>query len=201
MTDTTLTPADSDGQVEFSRVVKLTALNSEPEAYSAKANPVETEALMRRFDLMGLKDFAVEADVKKWRRGVRVTGRITAEVVQRCIVTLEPVPDKIDEEFDRGFLPEKDIVGDVKPGQEVEIEDDYELGDLPDILGDTLDLGELASEALSLALNPYPRAEGEEPLDLQAAPPGETPIQDEDLKPFASLAAYREKLEKQGKKD
>ena len=111
------------------------------------------------------------------------------------------MPAHIDEEFDRGYLPERDIVGDAKPGQEIEIEDDFELGDLPDILSETLDLGELASEALSLALDPYPRAEGEEPLDLQAAPPGETPISDDDVKPFASLAAYREKLEKQGKKD
>lgn len=201
MTDTTLTPADGDGQVEFSRIVKMTALNREPEAYSAKASPVECEALMRRLDLIGLKDFSVDAEVSRWRKGVRVTGRIKADVVQRCIVTLEPVPAHIDEEFDRGYLPERDIVGDAKPGQEIEIEDDSELGDLPDILRDTLDLGELASEALSLALDPYPRAEGEEPLDLQAAPPGETPISDDEVKPFASLAAYREKLEKQSKKD
>ncbi len=201
MTDTILTSTDSDGQVEFSRVVKMSALSREPEAYSAKATPAECEALMRRFDLIVLKDFSIESEIKKWRNGVRVTGRIKADVMQRCIVTLEPVPDQIDEEFDRGYLPERDIVGDTKPGQEIEIEDDFELGDLPDVLGETLDLGELASEALSLALSPYPRADGEEPLDLQASPPGEAPITDEETKPFASLAAYREKLEKQGKKD
>ena len=201
MAKTTLTPSDGDGQVEFSRIVKMTGLNQEPQSYSARANPAECEALMGRLDLIGLSDFTVEADVKKWRKGVRVTGTIKASVIQRCIVTLDPVPDQISETFDRGFLPERDLVGETKPGQEVEIEDDAELGDLPDILGDTLDLGEIASEALSLALNPYPRAEGEEPLDLQAAPPGERPMSDNDVKPFASLAAYREKLEKQGKDD
>jgi len=179
----------------------MTALNSEPQDYAARATPVECEALMGRLDLLGLENFSVEAKVRKWRRGVRVEGTIKADVVQRCIVTLEPVPDQISESFDRGFLPEADLVGDTKPGQEVEIEDDAELGDLPDLLGDTLDLGEIASESLSLALNPYPRAEGEEPLDLQSAPPGETPISDNDVKPFASLAAYREKLEKQEKDD
>ena len=201
MTKTTLTPSDGDGQVEFSRIVKMTALNREPQSYSARANPAECEALTGRLDLLALSDFIVEADVQKWRRGVRVTGTIKADVVQRCIVSLEPVPDQISESFDRGFLPEKDIVGETKPGQEVEIEDDDELGDLPDILGDTLDLGEIAAEALSLALNPYPRAEGQDPLDAQAAPPGETPMSDNDVKPFASLAAYREKLEKEGKDD
>jgi len=199
MTKTTLTPSDSDGQVEFSRIVKMSALSQEPQGYSAKANPAECEALTGRLDLLALTDFSVEAEVKKWRKGVRVTGTIKANVVQRCIVSLDPVPDQISEVFDRGFLPERDLVGDTKPGQEVEIEDDSELGDLPDILGDTLDLGEIASEALSLALNPYPRVEGEEALDLQAAPPGESPINDDDIKPFASLAAYREKLEKDGK--
>ena len=201
MTKTTLTPSDGDGQVEFSRIVKMTALNQEPQRYSARANPAECEALKGRLDLIGLSDFSVEAQVKKWRRGVRVSGTIKADVVQRCIVSLEPVPDQISESFDRGFLPEQDLVGDMKPGQEVEIEDDAELGDLPDILDETLDLGEIASEALSLALNPYPRAEGEEPLDAQAAPPGETPMSDNDVKPFASLAAYREKLENQEKDD
>ena len=201
MTKTTLTPADGDGQVEFSRIVKMTALNQEPQRYSARANPAECEALAARLDLVSLADFTVEADVKKWRKGVRATGTVQANVIQRCIVSLEPVPDQISETFDRGFLPEQDLVGEMKPGQEVEIEDDAELGDLPDILGDTLDLGEIAAEALSLALNPYPRAEGEEPLDAQAAPPGESPISDDDVKPFASLAAYREKLEKQAKDD
>jgi len=200
MNDTTLTPTHGDGQVEFSRVVKMSALSREPESYSAKATPAECEALMHRLDLIGLKEFSVEAEMKKWRNGVRVAGRITAEVVQTCIVTLDPVPDHIEEEFDRGYLPERDIVGDAKPGQEIEIEDDSELGDLPDVLGETLDLGELAAEALSLALNPYPRSEGEEPFNFQAAPPGETPITDEETKPFASLAAYREKLKKQEKK-
>lgn len=201
MTDTILTPDEGNPEVEFSRIVKLSALGREPEPYSAKATPAECEALMQRLDLLGLKDFSVEAEVGKWRNGVRVQGKITADVVQRCIVTLDPVPSSISEEFDRGFLPERDLVGDVKPGQEVEIEEDPELGDLPDILGETVDLGEIAAESLSLALDPYPRADGEEPLDLTAAPPGEAPITDEDVKPFASLAAYRDKLAKEGKKD
>jgi len=201
MTKTTLSPSDGDGQVEFSRVVKMSALNREPQSYSAKATPIECEALMGRLDLIGLTDFSVGAEIRKWRNGLRATGTIKAKVIQSCIASLEPVPDEISDTFDRGFLPEKDLVGDTKPGQEVEIEDDAELGDLPDILADTLDLGEIATEALSLALNPYPRADGEAPLDAQAAPPGETPMSDNDVKPFASLAAYRERLEKQDKDD
>lgn len=194
MTDKTLTPSDGNAEFEFSRIIKMTALTREPTHYTAKATPEETEALIQRLDLISLKNFEVEADVVRWRNGVRVTGQVKAEVEQRCIVTLEPVPAKISEGFDRGFLPERDLVGDVKPGAEVEIEDDPELGDLPDVLGESLDLGELAAETLSLALDPYPRADDVEPLDAQAAPPGETPMTDDDVKPFASLAAYREKL-------
>ncbi len=201
MTETSLTPSDADGSVEFSRVVKMSALGREPESFSAKATPVETEALAGRLGLIELSNFSIEAEIRKWRRGIRVTGRIIADVSQECIVTLDPVPDHIDETFDRGFLPERDIVGDAKPGQEVEIEDDPELGDLPDILGETLDLGEIATEALILALNPYPRADGEEPLDLAAAPPGEAPIEDAEVKPFASLAQLRAKMENGSDKD
>jgi len=197
MTETSLTPADADGLAEFSRVVKMTALGREPEGFSAKATPMEAEALARRLGLLDLTDFSIEAEIRKWRRGVRVTGRIVADVSQECIVTLDPVPDHIDETFDRGFLPERDIVGDVKPGQEVEIEDDPELGDLPDLLGEALDLGEIATEALILALDPYPRADGEDPLDLAAAPPGEAPISDEEVKPFAALAQLRDKMGKE----
>ena len=81
-----------------------------------------------------------------------VTGRLEADVVQSCVVTFEPVPAKIEAEFDRLFsrdVPEEAL-------DEVEIDAEAEL---PEPLVDgRLDLGEILAEELSLALDPYPRS-------------------------------------------
>ena len=52
----------------------------------------------------------------------------------------------------------------------------------------------MALEALALALDPYPRAEGAALGDARFAPPGTQPLDEEALKPFAGLAELREKL-------
>lgn len=179
---------------EFSRTIKVSAIDSAPERIALKATPDECAALAARYDLISLEDFCVQASLARWRKGVRVEGRITGQAVQRSVVTLDPVSQSIDESFVRGFLPDIGAMPDVKPGAEIEMPVDAELDDSPELLSDRIDVGELAAEALGLALDPYPRAETEEYLDTVAGPPGEKAMTDEYTKPFASLAEYRKKL-------
>jgi hypothetical protein len=51
-------------------------------------------------------------------------------------------------------------------------------------------------EALVLHLPLYPRVEGAELGELAVTEPGKTPLRDADLRPFAGLAALKDKLEK-----
>ncbi|MEM1299580.1 MAG: DUF177 domain-containing protein, partial [Pseudomonadota bacterium] len=138
-------------------------------------------------------------DLSQWRikgklvptkgDGWRLEARMTADVVQACVATLEPVPARIDEELVRGFMPEDAYSATL----EEDLDPDAE--DAPDTFGAAIDLGAVALEALALSLDPYPRTPDASADPLRTAPPGVEPLTDEALRPFAKLAALKEKLE------
>ena len=87
-----------------------------------------------------------------------------ADVVQPCVVTLEPVPSHLEGEFERLFRVMPRAVGGHRrkgapPPASVELssleDDDPEL-----IEGRSVDLAAPVIEEVSLALDPYPRAPG-----------------------------------------
>jgi uncharacterized metal-binding protein YceD (DUF177 family) len=139
---------------EISRPLALDALPEEGVTVDLEASPDERGALAARFDLVALDRLVGEVRVRPADAGatVHVAGRLDADVVQRCVVTLEPVPAHVAAEFDRLFSRE------LPPHAQGEVEVDPEA-ELPEPLeGDRLDLGEILAEELSLALDPYPRS-------------------------------------------
>ena len=98
--------------------------------------------------------------------GWRIEAVLSAEVVQACVATLEPVAQRIEETVVRDYVPEDEY----RPPAEIDIDPDAE--DEPDPFGTVIDPGLLAVESLSLVLDPYPRAPGVPPADYLATPPG-----------------------------
>ncbi|MCF3973741.1 YceD family protein [Paracoccus salsus] len=82
-----------------------------------------------------------------------LTGRLTARVVQPCVVTLKPVRTNLVEDVRREYSPH---VHDPE-AEEVEMPDET-----LEPLGQFIDLSAVMIEALSLALPDYPRAAGAE---------------------------------------
>ncbi len=122
------------------------------------------------------------------RRDVLLEAQLVARVVQPCGITLAPVKTAISETVIRRY-----VANWVDPdAAEVEIPDD----DTSERLPDTIDAGAVALEALALALPLYPRAPGAELGQAVFAEPGEAPLTDADLKPFAGLAGLKDKLGK-----
>lgn len=112
--------------------------------------------------------------------------RLGATAIQDCVVTLDPVTTRIDTDFTRSYvvdMPEPTV-------EDFEIPDDDTVEPLPQ----TLNLLDLMSEALALALPDYPRADGVALGTAIFAGPGVQPMSDEDAKPLAGLAALRDKL-------
>lgn len=147
------------------------------------ASPIEREALAKRFDLLDLPRFEALINVDRAEGQMfAVTGHISAEVVQACVVTLEPVPDKIDDTIDVLFAPPHLIKNDR----------DGPLGDTGDaeppepIENGMIDLGELAAQHLAMALNPYPRKQGAVLGSLEAKGKTKTST-DSNVSPFAVL--------------
>jgi uncharacterized metal-binding protein YceD (DUF177 family) len=141
---------------EFSRPLLLDAVPPEGQTVALQASPDECRALAARFALLDLANFSGSVRVERVADDATflVTGRLTADVVQTCVVTLEPVPGKVDAEFDRLFSRDLPVESD----GEVEIDPDAETPE--PLTSDRLDLGEVLAEELSLALDPYPRAPG-----------------------------------------
>jgi uncharacterized metal-binding protein YceD (DUF177 family) len=144
----------SDSQ-EFSRFIEADSVGAKPVERQISANADERAALAKRFGLQAIDRLEANLTLRRAGDGViHVRGTVRGEVVQSCVVTLEPVPGRIDEEFAADFAAAAD-----RPSDDEEI--DFEAADPPEpIRNGHIDLGELAAEHLSLALDPYPRAPG-----------------------------------------
>lgn len=127
------------------------------------------------------------------KRDWTLTADLGATVVQDCVVTLAPVTTRIDEPIKRIYL------ADYTPpaGNEVEMTDDDTIDPLPE----SIDLFDLLSEALVLALPPFPRAPGAELGQTVHTEPGQAPMTDDDAKPFAGLGDLRDALQKNADDD
>jgi uncharacterized metal-binding protein YceD (DUF177 family) len=91
---------------------------------------------------------------------VHVKGLVQARIGQTCVVTLDPIENDIDEEVDLIFAPPEQIpelaeTADDEGGVAIEMEDPPEP-----IENGIIDLGRLATDALYLAIDPYPRKPG-----------------------------------------
>jgi uncharacterized metal-binding protein YceD (DUF177 family) len=174
---------------EFSRPQRVDRIPAKGLHLSITAEAAEREQLARELDLLGLDSLAAELHLTPVGRTgvVRVNGRLTASLTQRCGVTLGPVPGTIDEAFELSFAPPES--GD---DEGLELEITYDSEDPPDpIIDGAIDLGHVVVEHLALALDPFPRAEGAvfTPVDEAAPEPDDKP------NPFAVLARFRQKGE------
>jgi uncharacterized metal-binding protein YceD (DUF177 family) len=156
-----------------------------------EANEKERAALAKRFDLVELNSLRGTAKIKPWRRvGLALEAHFTAELVQSCVVTLEPVPEKLDETFTLHFLPEA-MIAPATPGSEREIVVDVDGEEPPEALENgRIDVGEAVAEQLSLAMDPYPKKPG-----VAFEPPVDAPddAAERPANPFAALEKLKKK--------
>lgn len=133
-----------------------------------------------------------EFDVQPKRDGsYHVTGQVQARIGQTCVVTLDPIENEIIEPIDVVFAPPEqipemsDLVDDAEEGDE-------ETPDPPEpIAGGFIDIGRLATDALFLGIDPYPR-KADAVFEQQVEAP------DPENHPFAALKALQPKQD--GKK-
>ncbi len=150
-------------------------------------NEAERQAIAEALGIEGLRKLRFEAELaasggKDWV----LTGDLGATAVQACVVTLDPVTTRIDENVKRRYVANYTL----PDGSEVEMPEDDTVEPLPD----TLDIVDVMMEALSLALPAYPRSDAAELAETVVTEPGATPLTQSEMKPFAGLAALRDKL-------
>jgi uncharacterized metal-binding protein YceD (DUF177 family) len=120
-----------------------------------------------------------------------VAGHVRARIGQICVVTLEEIENDIDEPVDLIFAPPEQIPQMAALVDEAE-EDGEDVPDPPEpIENGMIDLGRVATDALLLAVDPYPRKAGAvfEPV-VEANDPEDHP--------FAALKALKAEPKKSG---
>lgn len=146
---------------EFSRVVIADKVQHRELVEEIAPTEAERRALAERFELEAIGAFTATVRLRRVHGGrmIRVDGHLEADVVQTCVVTLESVPAHVSEDFGAIFAP-PELVPDE---DEVEFDMVSIEEDQPEPMPNgRIDIGELAAQHLSLALDPYPRAPGVE---------------------------------------
>lgn len=141
------------------RTVSVSKIGDAGVQQTVTARADETPAIARYLELAAVKALKGEFVLERWRgKGVQVTGTVVADVVQTCVVTLDPVDAHIEANFERQFLPPEKLRAATEDQKEVVI--DPAAPDPPEPLGHEIDLGEILIEELALNLDPYPRKPG-----------------------------------------
>ena len=150
-----------------------------------EANEATRKAMAETGDLREVLSAHAAFDVTPKTGGrFHVTGYVRARIGQTCVVTLEPIESDIDEPIDVIFAPPEQIPQMADLVDEA-AESDQEIPDPPEpIENGIIDLGRVATDALFLAVDPYPRKPDAvfEPL-VEAADPEDHP--------FAALKALK----------
>jgi hypothetical protein len=135
---------------EFARLVDVPRAAGLVVTLAIAANPAECAALALRFALVALDRLEAEVRLERLDGGlVRVSATLAAELAQSCVVTLEPVAARIEEDFTV-------LYGTAKAAREVVLDGAAETVEPFD--GFRIDVGEAVAQQLSLALDPFPRA-------------------------------------------
>ena len=149
------------------------------------ATEAERMALAPALEILSCDSLQVTYRIKRAADdGYRLKGKLTADVVQACVVTLAPVLDTVTAVFAVEFRP-ADEVRDIDGGN-IDLEDEHEI---EPIEGKSLKVGRIVFEELVAGLNPYPRRLGAEFTAPEAAAQNAAAAKEN---PFAVLAKLKE---------
>jgi uncharacterized metal-binding protein YceD (DUF177 family) len=168
---------------EFSRPIAADQIGPQETEREIGATAAERAALAERFGLLALDRLTARLRLRRGGGLVHVQGCFEAEVVQACVVTLEPVRAQLSEDFVVAFGAARPA-----PAGEVIIGLDEE-DPVEELTDGQIDLGEVVAQQLAVALDPYPRAPGAE--DRFAQSDQEEPPAKRGDTPFAVLEGLR----------
>ncbi len=182
--------------------VNQDSITEEAQHITINADVSQCAELTERLGIESIKALEAQIEIVLVSGKINVKGNLKADVVQQCVVSLDPVPAHIEEKVEAWFIDEEGPVSMakarhmqlMKKGQKelpiLDEEDDPEV-----IIDGQIDLVDVIAEHLALALDPYPHAEGvhyehgdDKPHEGAA---------EERKNPFAALKDWRDKLEEQ----
>ncbi|MBX9618831.1 MAG: DUF177 domain-containing protein [Hyphomicrobiales bacterium] len=166
--------------LSFHRFVRRADVPDAGREWRVEASSEECSRLAEALDLISIESFAADLAMSPAQDGLYAKGHFTCALTYRCVRSLEPFVHQLSEPVERLFLP---TLPDEAETSELELSPDDEPPQL--MAGEGADIGLMLAEALSLAIDPYPRKPG---ADLVA----ETTPQPS-LSPFSILSKLKDR--------
>ena len=176
-----------DSLVRFSEINQ-----SKPFDFHLILSNQKVSELVKSLDLLSIKKVSLVGklsplSINEWS----LKAELRATVKQKCVISFRPVKTIVRVPINRIFSPSA-------LQNTIEVDDD---GTSPVIFDDTLhelndeiDLAEIIFEELTLILPLYPKFEDVELGFYSVTEPGEKPLTEESIKPFAQLSEFKDKL-------
>jgi uncharacterized metal-binding protein YceD (DUF177 family) len=116
----------------------------------------ERVGLAQALDVLSCEEAKADYRIRALGEGCyRMTGKISALLTQKCVVTLEPVPERIEEDIDIEFRPPASL-----PEADAAEAEVLSAPDIEPLEHGSFDVGRVVFETLSAALDAYPRKKG-----------------------------------------
>jgi uncharacterized metal-binding protein YceD (DUF177 family) len=181
---------------EFSRPVAADRVGRDGLDLAIEASAEERAALTRRFGLVSLDALSAQCRLRPVAGGmIELTASFDAQVVQECVVSLEPVPAAVHGTFKQRYALEPTVLRSFAAAEGEEFDPDAD--DPPEALQKgAIDLGEAVAQHLAVTLDPYPRAPGIDFVAVSDAEEGVTQKPHEQgvasrPSPFSALAKLK----------
>ena len=145
----------------------------------------ECEAVARALELVACRSLTARYIVAPKGGGhIHASGTVEAEVEQTCVVTLEPLVNRVADSFSVDYWPETEMP-EPSAGGAVDMRDEP---DLEPIVAGRIEIGRVIFEAVAGAIDLFPRKPG-----VTFEPSTTTPEGGGSDSPFAALAKMRGK--------
>jgi len=160
-----------------------------PTPFELRPDAKDLVTLTETLEVTSLRKVVFTGEIRAYGESDwQLIGKLGATVVQPCVVTLEPITNRIDTTVNRHYLAQMPELADDE--EEVEMPDDENA----EPLEAHIDVAAVMYEALALNIPLFPRANDAELKDSVFTEEGVKAMTDEDARPFAGLAALRDQL-------
>lgn len=153
---------------EWSHKIDAAAVNRTSKKVAFKASERERLDLARRLGANSVDSAEAQMTLERDTGSyiIHVTGSVNALINQNCVVSLAPVQNEVSDTFEAWYTDKPEVLNlnKIRHERESVMESEVpvmsEKDDPEHVIDGFIDLGELATQYLSLAVSPYPRMEG-----------------------------------------
>ena len=183
-------------KMPWSYIVSADDAGTEIESLELSPNNDESKALAEYLSIDELKNLKVDLKLTRKQGGlvVHIKGKIEADINQTCVVSLEPIENHISEEFEAWYADPDQAISFKKALQQKEMQKQHgeapitdEKDDPEPIIDGKIDVADVATQFLSLAIDPYPTKEGK----VTSSEESERVIHSEKKNPFEALKVLK----------